>query len=295
LALAISTPGDAIGRFYEINSRRDQFRDWWVRHITLAECVEAGRISADWAEDRRRQWGESSPLYQNRVLAQFVVSSDAAGVIPAAWVVAAQERWRARRAAGMDLPRFTGLGVDVGQTADATVLAPRHGNVIDTLIRLPKMDTMQIAAQARAIVARMPGWVRVDATGLGAGVYDRLAQLGVTAIAHKGAEGVDDTDRTGLLNFTNLRSYAYWHMRDMLDPLSGNMVELPDDPELLQDLTAPRWSQTGSDAIKVEPKDRVQDRLGRSPDAGDAVVMAMLDYKPARRPTPGPVLSIPRG
>jgi hypothetical protein len=295
LALSISTPGDAIGRFYEINTRREVFRDWWVRHITLAECVEAGRINQEWADDRRRQWGEGSPLYQNRVLAQFVISSDAAGVIPAAWVAAAMDRWRARVATGGELPRFTGLGVDVGQSADASVIAPRHGNVIDTLIRLPKMDTMQVAGQVRAILARMPGWARVDATGLGAGVYDRLAQLGVTAIAHKGAERADEPDRTGLLNFTNLRSFAYWHARDLLDPLSGRMIELPPDDELMQDLTTPRWSQTGSDAIKVEPKEHVVTRLGRSPDAGDAVVMALLEFKPARRPTPGPVMSIPRG
>ena len=50
-------------------------------------------------------------------------------------------------------------------------------------------------------------------------------------------------------------------------------ASLPPDPELVADLTAPRFEIT-SNGIKITPKDVLVKNLGRSPDKGDAVVMA---------------------
>jgi hypothetical protein len=48
-AIAQSTPGEPAGRFYEIHRRQPGLEDWWVRHVTLAEAVTAGRVASDWA------------------------------------------------------------------------------------------------------------------------------------------------------------------------------------------------------------------------------------------------------
>ena len=51
---------------------------------------------------------------------------------------------------------------------------------------------------------------------------------------------------------------------------------MPDDQELLSDLTSVRFSAVqhrGVMSIKAETKEDVVKRLGRSPDKGDAVVM----------------------
>ncbi|GAF96867.1 unnamed protein product, partial [marine sediment metagenome] len=58
MALAISTPGEANGVFYDIHKRKPGYEDWTVRHIKLSECVEAGRVSQMWADLRKKQWGE---------------------------------------------------------------------------------------------------------------------------------------------------------------------------------------------------------------------------------------------
>jgi len=55
--------------------------------------------------------------------------------------------------------------------------------------------------------------------------------------------------------------------------LKGEGIALPPDPELVSDLCAPRWKLTAR-GIQVESKDEIIKRLGRSPDCGDAVVMA---------------------
>lgn len=49
-ALAISTPGESSGRFYDIHARKAGLEDWAVRHVTLQEAVAAGRISSEWAD-----------------------------------------------------------------------------------------------------------------------------------------------------------------------------------------------------------------------------------------------------
>jgi hypothetical protein len=51
-------------------------------------------------------------------------------------------------------------------------------------------------------------------------------------------------------------------------------VALPDDDELIGDLCAPRWWLNSTGRLQIEGKDEIRKRLGRSPDAGDAVVMA---------------------
>lgn len=55
---------------------------------------------------------------------------------------------------------------------------------------------------------------------------------------------VPNTDRTEVLQFVNMRAFAYWSLREILDTEWGQNVALPPDQELLSDLTAPRWSMT---------------------------------------------------
>ena len=60
----------------------------------------------------------------------------------------------------------------------------------------------------------------------------------------------------------------------MLDPRAGLSVFLPPDEMLIEDLAAVRYKTLSSGKIQREPKDALRKRLGRSPDKGDAVVMA---------------------
>jgi hypothetical protein len=84
--------------------------------------------------------------------------------------------------------------------------------------------------------------------------------------------------------FRNRRSAAIWRFREALDPAQpgGSEVALPDDPELVADLTAPLYDIVNN-TIRIESKEHVVERLGRSTDKGDAVVMAW--YQGARMAT----------
>lgn len=278
-ALAISTPGPPVGRFYEIHKRAPGLEDWWVRHVTLEEAIAAGRISRAWAEQRARQWGPDSAMYANRVLGEFH-ASDEDSVIPLAWVEAAVERWYAWDAAGR--PAVDGrrvIGVDVARAGgDSTILAHRQGLLIASLEVHNREDTMQTTARVQAAAGAGEGAVPVvDSMGVGGGVVDRLRELKVPVLAYTGAASTRARTRDGEWGFRNVRSAAYWRMRELLDPAFGAELALPDDDMLLADLTTPTWDVTSGvpPKIRVEPKDDVIARLGRSPDKGDAVVMAM--------------------
>lgn len=283
-ALAISTPGAPAGRFYDICSRRPGYEDWHPRHVTLDEAVAAGRVSPDWAGQRARQWGVSSAIYVNRVLGDFH-AGDEDSVIPLAWAEAAAERWHEWQAGTREYasgwPRT--LGVDVARSGeDKTVLAVRYGPVLTELRRSVKEDTMATTGRVQGILETDPGRTAVvDVIGIGAGVVDRLRELGAKVEAFNASAATMRRDVTNEMGFANTRSWAWWNLREMLDPSAGSDLALPDDDMLLGDLTAPGWRVQSGGKIAVESKDDIRKRIGRSTDDGDAVVQAFsLDTVP---------------
>ena len=63
-------------------------------------------------------------------------------------------------------------------------------------------------------------------------------------------------------------------MREALSPQAKFPIALPDDGDLLQDLAAYRWRPTVS-GILIKSKEEMRQELGRSPDDGDAVILAL--------------------
>lgn len=288
-ALALSTPGPPQGRFYDIQSRKPGYEDWHARHVTLDEALAAGRISPAWAAQRALQWGTSSSIYVNRVLGEFH-AGDEDSVIPLAWAEAAVERWLewdlvGRPGTELDYPRT--VGVDVAREGtDKTVLAVRNGPALVELRRSVKETTMQTTGRVAGILDADPARTAiVDVIGIGAGVVDRLREMGHKVQAFNASARTERLDATGEMGFPNSRSAAWWGMREQLDPSVGSDVCLPDDEMLLGDLSAPQWKVLSGGKIQVEPKDDIRKRLGRSTDDGDAVVQAYFSRSMPHAPS----------
>jgi hypothetical protein len=284
-AVAMSTPGEPIGQFYDIQSKKAGFEDWAVRYVIFEEVVAAGRATWKWANDRKAQWGEQSALYQNKVLGKFA-SQDEQGIIPLSWVEAANERWEDLKDSGqLDQLKFEAVGVDVGEMGDQTVFALRSGNVITELRQFAKQDLMTTVGKVYGVVATRGGKAVIDVIGIGAGVTARLKEKKNEApesgfnhnydvIPFHAAESSTRRDSSGEMGFRNKRAEAWWFMRERLDPASGCEVALPPDDNLKGDLVAPRYKVTSSGQYQVEAKDEIKKRLGRSTDTGDAVIMS---------------------
>lgn len=299
-ALAISTPGEPIGRFYDIHKRKPGFEDWWVRHVRKEEVIAARQMGEVWAEARKRQWGEESAMYQNHVEGEFF-SSDKSGIIPLSWIEKANNRWNEWKESARGYEHLDAVGVDVaGQGKDKTVIACRSEQTIVELRKYEKQDTMATAGVITGIIQKYGGKAIVDTVGLGAGVGDKLKENEVSYVGFNNGAKAIGKNKSGELGFTNKYSEGWWNLRELLDPTSDNKVALPPDEELMQELMTPHYRYKGEGKIDVENKDdnwgddsgrTVKQRLGRSPDSAEAVVMAYysseLSYGFKLRPVTG--------
>ena len=114
--------------------------------------------------------------------------------------------------------------------------------------------------------------------GYGGPTYEHLKANSIEVVGYRGAEKTNKRSANGKHKFTNKRSAALWLFREALDPgqPGGSPIALPDDSVLVADLTAPTFEPTPN-GIKVETKEDVCARLGRSTDRGDAVIMAWFE------------------
>lgn len=280
-ALAISTPGVPSGRFYDIHKRRPGYEDWHTVHVKLHEAIAAGRITSEWVDARRAQWGEESAVFLNRVLGEFDESGEE-NVIPLQWIEAAVERWHERKAFIPPGKRVHGL--DVARFGeDSTTLATWHDehNFVDEIQYFPKSDTMKTVGRVKQSVGRHDE-IAVDSIGVGAGVFDRLREDGYKAFSINAGEATPLRDSSGEIGFLNLRAAMWWAMREALDPSKDSDVALPDDPRLIGDLTAPRWWVTSKGQIQIESKDDLRKRIKRSTDSADAVIQAYYQARHGR-------------
>lgn len=205
----------------------------------------------------------------------LAVNDDPWQVIPSAWIDLAQRRWTDRPPEGQGM---SCLGVDVAQGGeDETVLAARHGTWFAPLKAYRGIDTKDGAAVAGLIFATMRDAceVAIDVGGgWGADAYGHIRAQQIKASPVNWVETSNEETRHGHLKFLNKRAEAWWRLREALDPVSGEKIALPPDKTLSADLATPLWHRTPSGLIKIEDKADIRKRLGRSPDRGDALVMA---------------------
>jgi hypothetical protein len=217
-----------------------------------------------------------------------VLRDDAYQVNPTPWIRAAQQRWTEKPPAG--IPQCA-IGVDVAQGGDdQTVLSIRHDGWFAPLISIPGKQTPTGASVAGLVLQHRRGNSRVIIDmggGYGGSALEHLKSNDIDAIGFKGSEGSVRRTSDKQLAFVNKRSEAYWKFREALDPgqPGGSPIALPADPALVADLAAPKF-QVGPRGIAITEKTKLVKDLGRSPDKGDAVVMAW--FEGAKAVTHGP-------
>ena len=207
-------------------------------------------------------------------------------LIPTQWIREAQARWTPEppQHAPMSV-----LAADVAQGgADDTVLSARYDGWFAPLKVVPGVDTPTGNEVAGLIIAerRNGATVVIDmGGGYGGAAYMRMKDNSIEpVVGHKGAEKSVRRTTDQQFGFHNKRAEIAWRLREALDPSQdgGSPIALPDDPELVSDLTSLIY-KIGPHGVRVTPKDgeeskewgkTVKQILGRSPGKGDAVMMA---------------------
>jgi phage terminase large subunit len=252
-----STPGGTAGPLYRIVAKGG---DAW--RITRLSAEDSDNVKPEWIEERQRDWGEGSPIYQARVQGKFADAGE--GVLfPLALLEAATVQQ-------VEADGEVVIGVDVARSiaGDQNCIAVCRGGKLERLSLWRSPDTMATVTRVLHEVAlSRPKLIRVDSTGVGAGVCDRLKQMGyaVEGVAFGG--GASDASR-----FLNDRAERYFALRTAMEQ---GKVSLPDDEDLLADLSAITYEFDQRGRIKLESKDEVRKRLGRSCDRSDGVALAL--------------------
>jgi hypothetical protein len=222
------------------------------------------------------------PLRSQMLLGDFEagMEDDPWQVIPTSWVEAAQIRWRERSPRG----EMLAMGVDVARGGkDSTFIATRHKTPdtdlwFDRLKGYPGKETPDGNVVAGLVIGERRDFapIHLDVIGVGASPYDILNNAGQDVHGVNVSEKANSLDKSGRLSFFNLRSQLWWQMREALDPQADNGIALPPDPELMKELCAPKWEMSGM-TIKVESREQIVERVGRSPDRATAVILALIE------------------
>lgn len=160
------------------------------------------------------------------------------------------------------------MGVDVAREGDdATCFVIRHGRVVLHKERMYKARAHVVAS--RLCVLRDTfgvDYTFVDATGgFGTAVLDVMedrGQLQNIAGVHFNESAVEEE------RFVNARTEMWWKVREWLEAGAA----LPDNEDWGRDLCAPQYKFQG-DKVRLEPKEDIKKRIGRSPDMGDALAL----------------------
>lgn len=219
-------------------------------------------IGVEYVEDKKKRWGEKNPLYIAKILGIFPESS-VDGLIPLAWIRAAQERT-------LEAKGPNELGVDVGAGGDKNVVCHRKGPVFRIIRRDTESDTMVSCGNliydlktTKATVAK------VDKIGIGKGMVDRAKEKKKPIIGINVAQSAREPE-----SFINLRAEGYWGLRERFEQ---GLIDIEEnDEDLAAQLVEIKYRRTSSGKVQIESKEEMKKRLGHSPDDADATMLASL-------------------
>jgi phage terminase large subunit len=226
------------------------------------------KVLSEW----REEWGEESPLYQSRVRG-IPPAQDRHALIRIEWIKKAVEKWKNPNAELTEGPGALGVDVANSENGDKAAIAYGRGRMLCEVKSYKCPDANEYARHHvwPYIDSGMVEQERVgvDIVGVGVGCFNELKRLGAYVQALNGGKAVERKTHDPE-PVKNLRSKMYWQMRT---DFQKELIAIPDDPELIEDLLAPTW-ETQNGVIIVESKEDFKKRLPqqRSPDKGDAAV-----------------------
>lgn len=167
--------------------------------------------------------------------------------------------------------------------ADRHSMAFRRGRKVIKVESRSKLDTMAGAGWAKQVLDNdKPARMFIDVGGVGAGVYDRLIEMGygdkVTAINFGSAplepQPLDEAGRPKG-GYVNRRAEMWGKSKEWLEEPGG--VDIPDEDALQADACAPGYKYDSLTRVILESKEDIRKRGLRSPDEWDAIALTFAE------------------
>ena len=262
--LLTGNPFSAGGVFYDSHHRHHNL--WETVQIGADDTpnVEDERISfpgmmtaAD-LENHKREWGEDSPMYIGSALGQFPENLDDA-VVPLSAARAAAER-------SLEPEGAVIVACDVARKGhDHTVVMRRQGGVARIARRVRGYDAMEVCGILKSYCdENRADALVIDAVGIGAGVVDRMREVGLKTARIEEFNGGSDAKRKD--RFSDRNAEVWWAMRQRY--LAG-MLDTEDDANLIDQVSGRDYGLDSAGRIRLQSKRTMKD----SPDEADALAM----------------------
>lgn len=272
---AQSVPGVEYGEFYKIfTTQRDSWKSFRFPAAYRVPESEGGGykpttplVSQESLDERIKAWQNDQALIDASIFANFI-KQGGDSLIPMHWIKVSVDN------AIEPYPNDTVYyGVDVARGGqDKSAICRIKGNKITYLKSFSLDNTMHLVAIIKALYDQEPGRIYVDVIGYGSGVCDRLREMGCNCV------GINVHNIARYENkYPDLRTEMWVNIRDFLDPNCREQIQLPDDPELAEELSSVKIKFKQSDGRQIiEQKDDLKKRIGRSPDKADALCLAFF-------------------
>lgn len=258
ITVLAGNPTRSTGFFYATHTK---LRHIW-KSIKVA-CFDSTRVDTSYIEEERA-FGENSNRWRIRVLGEFPEGDDDT-LVPRHTVMSAVDRKVTPSRAD---PMY--WGVDVARFGnDASTLAKRRGRVMPENVKewrgknLMELCGIIVNEFEGTHEKDKPEAIFIDVIGLGAGVVDRLQELGLPAVGIN----VSESPSFSMTKAMRLRDELWCLVRDWFASL---VVSIPDDNATIEQIVEPRVAFTSSGKTKVESKDELRSRGVGSPDRADA-------------------------
>ncbi|WP_214103224.1 hypothetical protein [Acrocarpospora catenulata] len=235
--------------------------------------VALALVGRAWVEEKAKEWGVDNPLYRSKVLGEFSEDSQWQ-VVRTSDVAACRLDLETPHAPSELLP--VELGVDVGGGSDETVIRERRGRVAGREWR-DHTDRPEVIAPMILQAIRETGAtaVKVDSNGVGFGVVGELRNMAARGLHSARIYGVNVGEAArDDVHFENLRAEIWWMARELSEERAWDLSTMENADTTVAQLLEPQWEITPKGRIKIEPKDDIIERTGRSPDNADALNLA---------------------
>lgn len=253
---------------------------WATGEVVYPDDPKMEKIMLDnlttqkWVEQKKRMWGERSSWYLSKVLGEFP-KDGGTGFFTPGDVMNGRDTEIADDGA---VPCV--FGVDIARMGlDESVIYVNRGGRVRMLDVWEKADTYTSSQRIYEWAKKYkPVEVRIDSTGVGAGVFDNLNSnhefAGDWTVI--GLEGAASSPNKA--EWDNLRAYMYASAKKQL---GDKKIDLdPEDKELLDELALIRYKFGSKQGILMEKKENMVNEIGGSPDRADAFVYATVDLEP---------------
>lgn len=271
--LMCGNPTKTSGTFYDSHTK-----DRAIYKCHTVNSEESKRTSKENIAALARKYGRESNVFRVRVLGLFPLQEDDV-FIPLSLIeqatMAEPDESVARISLGVDIARFGN---------DETVIATKvGGNIALPTIRHGQnlMKTVgDIVILYWKLIKENPEYhgsivCNIDDTGLGGGVTDRLeevkAEQKLTRLEIVPVNASSAPPKDGAEHYRDITTYMWATVRDLLE---AKALTLPNDNELVAQLSVRKYGIASNGKIALESKDDMKKRDIDSPDRADAVALA---------------------